>query len=207
MFTGIIEEVGTVNSVFSSHSSKELIILCKKVLEGTKIGDSIAIDGVCQTVVEIIGNRIKVEVLQQTIVKTTLKKLKVASKVNLERAITLNRPFGGHFVQGHVQGVGYISSITKLGVNTFLSIKLPIDILKFVVKEGSITVNGLSLTVADIKGFNIVINIIPHTLKETTVLGLKVGDEVNIEPDMLLKSVITKKETGLTKEKLLGWGY
>ncbi|MGL1890678.1 MAG: riboflavin synthase [Spirochaetaceae bacterium] len=207
MFTGIIEEVGAVLSISGSRNSKKLQIRAKVVLENTVLGDSISINGVCQTVVAIDTNSFTVNILQESLNKTNLNKLKPFKKVNLERALTMNKPFGGHFVQGHVQETGVIKNIRKVNKNTFLSIKISPELNNYMVNEGSVTVDGLSLTIAEIRQLVIIINIIPHTLANTTVNLLKVGDLVNIEPDILVKTVVEKQTVGLTKEKLLGWGY
>ncbi|QEN04546.1 riboflavin synthase [Thiospirochaeta perfilievii] len=207
MFTGIIEEIGLVKSIKHGYRSRVVVIECQTVLENTVLGDSIAINGVCQTVTSLNKSSFIVDVLEQTLLKTNLNLLKKGDSVNLERAITLNRPFGGHFVQGHIQGVGTISSIKKQKDNMYLRIKLPKDIRDNIIKEGSITVDGLSLTVADIIKDEIVINIIPHTKTESTVGSFRVGRVVNIEPDMLVKSVIKNEVQGLTKEKLISWGF
>ncbi len=207
MFTGIVEETGSVVTISGSSNSKILKIKAKVVLENTIIGDSISINGVCQTVIAIDSNSFTVDVLKESITKTTLGNLKPGKKVNLERAITMSRPMGGHFVQGHVQGTAIISSIKRISPNTFLSIKLSKDLMRYMVKEGSVAIDGLSLTISNISNSEIVINIIPHTLKNTTVGLYRVGDALNIEPDILIKTVLEKKTEGLTREKLLSWGY
>lgn len=205
MFTGIIEEVGIVTGITRKHNALVLNIGAKKVLE-SNLGDSIAINGVCQTVTKINNREFSVDVLSSSLTKTNLGKLKVGCRVNLERALTLNKPLGGHIVQGHVQGTGKVLSNIKQQNNTFLTIELSQSLLEFMVSEGSICVNGLSLTISKIINRNIVINIIPHTLKETTMGDLKPGDIVNIEPDILIKAFLNKSE-GLTTEKLHSWGY
>ncbi len=207
MFTGIIEEVGTVLSITGDSKSKKLKISGKVVLENTILGDSISINGVCQTVVEIKSDSFTVDVLQESLNKTNLNKLNVAKKVNLERALIMNKPLGGHFVLGHVQGTGVIKNIKRVNNNTFLYIKISSDFFSYMVKEGSVTIDGLSLTISDLKQSEIIINIIPHTLENTTIKLLKIGDLVNIEPDILVKTVLKKKTESLTKEKLLSWGY
>lgn len=207
MFTGIVEETGSVVTIFGSSNSKILKIKAKVVLENTIIGDSISINGVCQTVITMDSNSFTVDVLKESLTKTTLGNLKPGKKVNLERAITMNRPLGGHIVQGHVQGTAIISSIKRISQNTFLHLKLPVDLMRYMVKEGSVAIDGLSLTIADIKGLEIVINIIPFTLQKTTINLYRVGETLNIEPDILIKTVLEKKTEGLTRDKLLSWGY
>lgn len=207
MFTGLVEEVGKVLSIRRGRDSARLHIKAKAVLDNTIIGDSIAINGVCQTVVTLDKESFTVDVLKESLAKTNLGLLSSGKSVNLERALTLNKPLGGHIVQGHVQGTGKVSGNIKQGDNCFLTINLSDDLMKYMVTEGSVCIDGLSLTIAKVKGREITINIIPHTLKETTIGELKIGDLVNIEPDILIKATLEKSAEGLTKEKLLSWGY
>lgn len=207
MFTGLVEEVGSVISIRKGSDSALLKVKAVKVLENTNLGDSIAINGVCQTVVDIDSSSFTVDVLKESLQKTNLGYLSSSKPVNLERALTLNKPLGGHIVQGHVQGTGKVVSLFKSGSNIFFIIKLSPDLMKYMVSEGSVAIDGLSLTIAKIVNDTITINIIPHTLSETTIGLLKTGDKVNIEPDILLKASFEKRGEGLTKEKLLSWGY
>lgn len=207
MFTGLVEEVGSVISIRKGSDSALLKVKAVKVLENTNLGDSIAINGVCQTVVDIDSSSFTVDVLKESLQKTNLGYLSSRKPVNLERALTLNKPLGGHIVLGHVQGTGKVVSLFKSGSNIFFIIKLSPDLMKYMVSEGSVAIDGLSLTIAKIVNDTITINIIPHTLSETTIGLLKPGDKVNIEPDILLKASFEKRGEGLTKEKLLSWGY
>ncbi len=207
MFTGLVEEIGTVISIIRSRESALLKIKADTVLNNTIIGDSIAVNGVCQTVTAIDRSSFSVDVLKESLSKTNLGYLSSHKMVNLERAMTLNKPLGGHIVQGHVQDVAKVTSIIKQSKNCFLSLRITNDLMIFMVEEGSVSVDGLSLTIAKIKNDEITINIIPHTLKNTTIESLKVGDIVNIEPDILIKATLKSSRNGLTKEKLLSWGY
>lgn len=207
MFTGLIEEMGTVLSIARNRDSMVLKIKAETVLVDSIIGDSISLSGVCQTITAIDKTSFTVDVLRETLIKSNLGKLKYGEIVNLERSLTLSRPLGGHIVQGHVQGVGVVLSLKKSGINTFLSLGMKSDLMKYMIKEGSVAIDGLSLTIAKKSRDTILLNIIPHTIDNTTISYYRVGDVVNIEPDIMVKVVIEEKSQGLTKEKLLGWGY
>lgn len=169
MFTGIVEEIGLIKS-FDNH---KLIVECSKVLDGTQIGDSIAIDGCCQTVVSMTTNTFSANVSDETIKIT--KGFKTGTRVNLERALTPSTRMGGHIVQGHVDSVGkYLGNM-----------EFEVSDSKYIVYKGSITVNGVSLTVSKLKENIFSIAVIPHTLENTNLKDLKIGDNVNIETDIL----------------------
>ena len=171
MFTGIVEEIGTIKSFDGS----KLVVECVKVLENTQIGDSIAIDGCCQTVVSMTNTTFSADVSAETLKIT--KGFKSGEKVNLERALTPQTRMGGHIVQGHVDGTA-----KYLGNMTF---QLSSELDKYVVYKGSITVNGVSLTVSENKNNTFAVAVIPHTLEKTNLKFLKPGDLVNIETDIL----------------------
>ena len=189
MFTGIIEEIGIIKQLNQSGNDALIVVQCKKVLEGTKIGDSIAIDGVCQTVTALSSNSFSAQVSSETLNVTTFSKLKNGNKINLERALTLNSRLGGHIVSGHVDGLGKIKNIQKL--NDFYTLKFEVekDLTKYIAKKGSITINGVSLTVASTLNNEFDVAIIPHTFENTNLNTLKSGDFVNIETDVLAKYV------------------
>lgn len=189
MFTGIVEETGIVTSFSKDSNGATIEIECKKVLDSTKIGDSIAINGVCQTVTDITVKSFKAKVSDETLSVTNFKSLKSGQVVNLERALTLNSRLGGHIVSGHVDCIGKF--ITKEQLTDFynLTFEIPAEQEKYVVKKGSITINGISLTVAKISGNIIKIAIIPHTYNNTCLKSLQIGDNVNIETDILGKYV------------------
>ncbi len=205
MFTGIVEEMGIIEALIRRNDSMVLKIKCEKVLKDSGIGDSIAVNGVCQTVTTLDSSSFTVDVLKESLRKTTLGRLKKGSIVNLERALTLNKPIGGHIVQGHIQGCGRVETLIQSGKNLFLTVKIPTEMKCLMVPEGSIAIDGLSLTIAKVYFDKITINIIPHTFNNSIVKNYRVGDFVNIEPDILVKTSI-KKES-LTEEKLLSWGY
>ncbi len=185
MFTGIIEEIGTIKTF----NDAKLQVICRKVLEGTNLGDSIAINGVCQTVVEMQPDSFTVQVSNETLSVTTLGTLKQGDKVNLERALTLSSRLGGHLVSGHVDCRGKLLTVQKHSEFYDLEFEIPQEQTKYVVKKGSVTINGISLTVANISGRIIKVAIIPHTYNNTNLSELKSGDYVNIETDILGKYV------------------
>jgi len=189
MFTGIVEEMGAVTAVEKTLAGTRLTILAATVLSDLKIGDSVSINGTCLTVVTKGERNFAVEVSPETLSVTTLGHLTTGAPVNLERAMKLNERIGGHLVAGHVDGVGTIRGRHQEGNAIFFTIEAPHEILRYCVVKGSITVDGISLTVNDVteKGFSVAI--IPHTAKVTT-LGLKQpGDSVNLEADLIGKYV------------------
>lgn len=189
MFTGIIEELGLVKSLIKKSSGADITIQCNKVLENTKIGDSIAINGCCQTVVEIFGDTFKANVSEETLSVTNFSTLKTGDVVNLERALTPQTRMGGHIVQGHVDCAGKF--IKKEQLNEFYNLyfEVPENQSRYIVKKGSIAVNGISLTVAGVDQNIFHAAVIPHTFENTNLKFLKTYDNVNIETDILGKYV------------------
>ncbi len=184
MFTGIIEEIGEIKRFQrSANGNAKLEVLCDKVLKDCKLGDSIAIDGVCQTVIEFTQNSFKVEVSQETLRVTTFSAFTQGQKVNLERALTPTSRMGGHIVQGHVDSTGKLLKIEKL--DNFYNMYFETNDTKYIVKKGSITINGISLTIADVNETCFKIAVIPHTYEHTTLKNLNIGSIVNIETDIL----------------------
>lgn len=184
MFTGIIEEIGEIKDFCTkTNGSATLEVLCKKVLGDVKPGDSIAINGCCQTVVDFSSNSFKVEVSPETLEVTNFSKNKTGDKVNLERALMPTSRLGGHIVQGHVDLLGQLLKIEKL--ENFYNMYFETNDTRYIVKKGSITVNGISLTVADVNETCFKVAVIPHTFDNTTLKNLKVGEIVNIETDVL----------------------
>ena len=190
MFTGIVEEIGTVKSV----QSKVITIEASKIFDDLHLGDSVAVNGTCLTVssfdnkifncltVSSFDNKIfNADVTQETLNRTNLGSLKNGSKVNLERAMTLSGRFGGHIVSGHIDGVGSIKSMKKDDNAIILTIEVPKNLMKYIVEKGSVSVDGISLTVASLTDNTFSISVIPHTLKETVLYYKKEGDKVNIE--------------------------
>ena len=185
MFTGIVEETGKIQAI----NSNGIEIVCEKVLEDTKIGDSIAVSGVCLTVSKLNKNSFLADVSPETFRVTAFEKLKSGMTVNLERALKADGRFGGHVVSGHVDGIAKVLAITNNNKFYNLELELTDEQSKYVVKKGSITVNGISLTVADISANCVSIAVIPHTYEFTNLSALKSGDSVNIECDIMAKYV------------------
>ena len=185
MFTGIIEETGDIKAFTPEYGGARLVVRCQKILDDISIGDSIAINGCCQTVVKFDDTSFTVQVSKETLNVTTFKKFKAGSKINLERALTPLSRMGGHIVQGHVDCIGKF--VRKVDFDEFyeLYFELPETECKYVVHKGSIAIDGVSLTVAEIKGNTFKTAIIPHTFNNTTLSELKTGDNVNIETDIL----------------------
>lgn len=189
MFTGIIEETGKIESVANGNKSAIITIIADKVLKGTKIGDSIAVNGVCLTVTSISGNKFTADVMAETIRRSSLGTLKHGSKVNLERAMAADGRFGGHIVSGHIDGTGVIRSLEREDNAVWVEIETPDKLLKYIVEKGSIAIDGISLTVAKLTDDSFSISVIPHTGEETTLLAKKPGDIVNLENDIIGKYV------------------
>jgi len=189
MFTGIIEECGRVKSLTISGSSGKIIIGAFKVLEGTDIGDSIAVNGVCLTVTDIGRNEFTADIMAETARRSSLSKLKPGESVNLERAMSANGRFGGHIVSGHIDGTGTIVSKIEEENAVWVQISTSSAILRLIVEKGSIAIDGISLTVAKVSESDFSVSIIPHTAKETTLLNKKSGDIVNLENDIIGKYV------------------
>ncbi len=189
MFTGIVEEIGIVKSLEFKANGAKIVIGCQKVVEDVKIGDSIAIDGVCQTVIAFNSSEFSAEISDETLKVTTLGNLKSGNTVNLERALTLSSRLGGHIVSGHVDCMGKFINIEKLSDFYNLQFEISEEQEKYVVYKGSITINGVSLTVANIEDNIVSVAIIPHTYNNTSLKDLKLGQDVNIETDILGKYV------------------
>ena len=189
MFTGIVEEVGTVRQVVSGQISGEISIQAQKVLDGTKIGDSIAVNGVCLTVTRIISDGFTADVMPETLRRTNLGSLRRGDPVDLERAMAANGRFGGHIVSGHIDGVGTITEQHREGNAVWVRIQTSQEILRLIVEKGSITIDGISLTVAAADDNSFQVSVIPHTGSETILLKKKPGDQVNLENDIIGKYV------------------
>jgi riboflavin synthase len=195
MFTGIVEDIGTVVSLSGNASGRGLTIRSDVVSGDLAVGASIAVAGVCLTATAIAGDSFSVDVVAETIEKTNLGSLRLGDEVNLERAMPANGRFDGHIVQGHVDGLGRVLASETEGVGRRLTIEVPRSILRWIVTKGSLTVDGVSLTVADLEEATVEIALIPHTLDATTLGRLQPGDEVNLEGDILGKYVARMMET------------
>lgn len=208
MFTGIIEETGRVKTV----TNNKITVFAKTVLTGTKPGDSISVNGVCLTATKIGADFFEADISQETFRVTALNNLKQGSFVNLERAVQVGERLGGHIVTGHIDGRGMGKYIKKNESFYNIGIELPSELLKYVVKKGSIAVNGISLTVAEIERNIIEIAVIPHTFENTNLKNLQVGENVNIETDILSKYVekflsTSDNKSGISMEFLAQHGF
>ncbi len=189
MFTGIIEELGTVKSLSVYSEAAQLTINAKRIMSDVRLGDSIAVNGICLTVVSFTKEEFVVDVMPETLRKTNLKDLKVGHSVNLERAMMLGGRLGGHLVSGHVDGVGRIESKRQEGNAIVFYIAAPPEALKFIVPKGSVAIDGISLTVAHVGRDSFSVSVVPHTATQTTLGSKLPGDAVNLENDMIGKYV------------------
>lgn len=215
MFTGIVEEIGTVERVRRGAASAELRILARTVLEDIHLGDSIAVNGVCLTVTDFDGAGFSADVMHETLNRSSLAQVRAGTRVNLERAMAANGRFGGHIVAGHVDGTGVIERTRRDGNALWYDFSAAPEVLRYVVEKGSIAVDGVSLTVArvDARGFSI--SAIPHTLANTALQYKRVGERVNLETDIIGKYVeklmrpagAERTGSGITPELLLQNGF
>lgn len=189
MFTGIVEEKGTVRSLSLNGTSGVLEIQAQKVLEGTKIGDSIAVNGICLTVTSLKGDGFCADVMAETVRRTSLRNCGRGTQVNLERAMAADGRFHGHMVAGHIDGTGTVISIVREENAVWITVETTPGILRYIVEKGSICMDGVSLTVARLAGKSFSVSVIPHTGKETVLLQKAKGDLVNLENDMIGKYV------------------
>lgn len=210
MFTGIIEELGIVTSLIRGSQSGKLTISVSKDFAGTKAGESIAVNGVCLTATGIRRNFIEFDISAETLKRSGLRDLKIGDKVNLERALLVSGRFGGHLVSGHVDGVGEIRKRVGSGKDFELHISIPSELLHYLVPKGSIALDGVSLTIADMRNALVVVSVIPHTAKTTTLGEKNVGDRVNVEVDVLSKYIerhLRGGAKGITDDTLARVGY
>lgn len=220
MFTGLVEEIGTVRAVRGGGSYQTIQIAAETVLTGTREGDSIAIDGTCQTVTRLASGAFEVETLAVSLEKTTLGNYRSGRRVNLERSLTPETRMGGHIVQGHVDGVGKVAAVREDGKNIYFSVVVPTDLGRYCISEGSIAIDGTSLTIANLtddgaSGSTITVNVIPATWGTTVLADRVAGDPVNLEVDVLARYVErlltavpeSSAAGGLTEEHLRSLGY
>jgi riboflavin synthase len=189
MFTGIIEEIGTIRSIRWGVKSAVISIAATRILDNIKEGDSINTDGVCLTVTWIDKDSFSVDVMAETMRKTNLQNLKPGSLVNLERALRLNDRLGGHLVSGHIDGTGTIILFEKEDNAVWVTISAGDDILRYIINKGSIAIDGISLTVANVTNHDFSVSLIPYTIKDTTLAKKNKGDLVNLECDLVGKYV------------------
>lgn len=220
MFTGIVEETGKLKNREKTGDCSNITIACDKVLSGTKIGDSIAVNGVCLTVTELGSGFFTADVMNETLKRSALGQILPGSSVNLERAMPADGRFGGHIVSGHIDGVGTVKNIKKDGNAFWYKISAFPELLKYIVEKGSIAINGVSLTVASTEDDSFSVSVIPHTKSVTAFKELKEGSPVNLECDIIGKYVEKllscgdlkenqddKKKSGLTRGFLLENGF
>lgn len=204
MFTGIIEEIGTVKKISLAGESGSLEISAEKVLDGTKVGDSIAVNGACLTVTAMSGSSFTADIMAETARRSSLGSLSVGSDVNLERAMAADGRFGGHIVSGHIDGTGKITRMTREANAVWVHVSAGAEILRLIVEKGSVAIDGISLTVAKVSGSEFAVSVIPHTGAATTLLSKKPGDTVNLENDLIGKYVerlLGKSGAGMAEMK------
>jgi len=215
MFTGIVEEKGTIKAIKKGTKSSVLTIQGNVIFSDLKLGDSVAVNGVCLTVSAFTESTFMADVMFETLKRSSIGDLKAGSHVNLERAMPANGRFGGHIVSGHIDGTGTISAIKKEDNAILYTIKTPENIMKYIVEKGSIAIDGISLTIAGIGADNFTVSIIPHTAKETILSEKAIGDTVNLENDIIGKYVEklmgyatdAEPKSKLTREFLAKHGY
>lgn len=215
MFTGIIEEIGKVLNIKKGNKSSILTIQGRKIFEDLKIGDSVAVNGVCLTVTSFYKGIFVADVMNETLIRSSLGDLSDGSLVNLERAMAANDRFGGHIVSGHIDGTGSITKIKREDNSIWYTITTSDNLMKYIVEKGSIAIDGISLTVAKVDYKSFSVSIIPHTAKETVLYCRSVGDNVNLENDIIGKYVEkllsiggnNKTESSITREFLIRNGY
>ena len=189
MFTGLIEEIGVVKSVTQGRKSAVIYVSAKKVLDGLKVGDSISANGVCLTVTSFSGDTFAVDAMAETMRSTNLVDISSGTNLNLERALKLGDRLGGHLVSGHIDGTGVIRDFRKEDIATMVMIEVETSVLKYIIRKGSVAIDGISLTVVDVNESSFTVGVIPHTSGVTTLLKRQQGDKVNIECDMIGKYV------------------
>lgn len=217
MFTGIIEELGTVRGIAAGAKSGKITIAAQTVLTDLHIGDSIAVNGICLTVISFDKNGFVADVMPETVQRTAFAQLKSGSRVNLERALTLSSRLGGHIVSGHIDGVGTIAELQADDNAVIIRITAERPILKYIIEKGSVTIDGISLTVVEAQADWFSVSVIPHTREVTSLSGKKTGSKVNIETDLIGRYVerfVTFAEaeeptekTAITKDFLQKYGF
>jgi len=210
MFTGLIEEIGFVGRVDEKQNGKRLLIHAALIMQDLKIDDSISINGVCLTAVAVDKNQFAVDVIAETLRKTSIGEWRTSTRVNLERALRADSRLGGHFVQGHVDAVASISEVQSHQNEWLLTLEVPQHLRKYVILHGSIALDGVSLTVARWQPPLATVALIPHTLKKTTLSERRAGDKINLEVDILgkyVESILFSDEPGLDESKLKSMGY
>jgi len=216
MFTGLIEEVGKVSEVSDASGTRRITVAAARTAGQLREGDSVSVSGVCLTALAVSDRSFSADLAAETLARTSLSRIEAGTSVNLELAMAADneRRFGGHVVQGHVDGVGYLTSLTRIPgrEDYWLTATLPNDLAKYVVEKGSITIEGISLTVASVEGVKVTVAIIPHTYSATNLSELKNGDPLNIEVDIMAKYVekmleLKNTSSDITLERLEREGF
>ncbi|HLN62244.1 MAG TPA: riboflavin synthase [Symbiobacteriaceae bacterium] len=214
MFTGLVEETGTVQAIRRAGHSLRLTVGARRVLEGARIGDSIAVNGVCLTVVELANGAFTADAMPETFAKTNLGDLSHGAPVNLERTMALGDRFGGHIVQGHADGTGTIMAVEPDEIAVWVTVGAPPEVLRYLVPKGSVAIDGISLTVVDVGADRFRVSLIPHTWQVTTMSRRRPGARVNLECDILAKYVerllgghAGQSQRGITPEFLREHGF
>ena len=206
MFTGIVEEVGRVTEV----SPKKLVVAASKVLQGMELGGSISVNGACLTVTDFSSDSFTVDIMLETLKRTNLGLLRAGDRINLERPLTLDKPLGGHLVQGHIDATGRVASIIRQGETTVIRFEAPPEVMRYVVEKGFIAVDGVSLTIVSRDTGSFEVSIVDFTLKNTVLGSRQVGDMVNLEVDIIAKYVEQSSQnhnSGITLEFLKEQGF
>jgi riboflavin synthase len=217
MFTGIIQAIGTIERIEPKGGDKRIYIKTGKLaIENVQLGDSIAVNGVCLTAVELPGDGFWADVSRETLDKTSLAEIHQGAQVNLEMALTPNTHLGGHLVSGHVDGLGEVLSRKSVARSEQFTIRAPDELARYIAAKGSITLNGISLTVNSVNGAEFELNIVPHTLQETTMDLLQPGDKVNLEVDIIARylerlllgdTAANKENQGISRDFLAQYGF
>lgn len=213
MFTGIIEETGSISAILKNGNSIRLTVHANKILQGIKTGDSIAVNGICLTAAGFTASAFTADVMHETIARTSLSHLRHGSIVNLERAMSVNGRFGGHIVTGHVDGTGTIIKIESDAAAQWYTVKTSPKIMRYIVEKGSIAMDGISLTVAKTDRDRFCVSVIPHTMGHTALASKAVHDIVNLENDYIGKYIEkfildgNENSSNLTRELLAKYGY
>lgn len=211
MFTGIVEEMGKISAIRQGAKSAQLTIQAKTVLEGTRIGDSIAVNGVCLTVTSLSASAFTADVMAESLRRSSLGDLSPGSPVNLERAMAADGRFGGHIVSGHIDGTGTISAFRREDNAVWVTVSTPANLLRYIVEKGSVAIDGVSLTVAAVTERDFSVSLIPHTGAQTILLQKRVGEKVNLECDIIGKYVEKllqpHREGSITMEFLAEHGF
>ena len=189
MFTGIVRERGTVTAVEGADGGVRLVVEAPETASGSTVGDSISVSGVCLTAVDVADGRVAFDAVPETLARSTLATATMGTEVNVEPALRAGEPLGGHYVQGHVDGVGSIRAIVREGEGLRVTVEAAPELLRYCVAKGSVAVDGVSLTVAELEDDAFAVALVPHTLEVTTLGTLAIGDRVNLEVDVLAKYV------------------